>query len=234
MATDVFSTGKNLLGLGGSGGGGFDVGLIIIILGLIILFALVGGIATFFIMMKRQYKLKIKKFERVNGKFIPVGTIPAKVIPVGAGGDSAIQLKKPKKILPMPVIQTGVNTYWYFVSDDGEWINFGPGDFDEDRATMGAHMLDREMRYARTSLQQMAKERYDQPSFMQKYGGLIAYSALILVTSIGFFLIVREMANTASASGQAVQTANEVLKETARILGSLDNLKGGSGISPAS
>jgi len=231
MATDLLGGAAELTGIGQ--GSGVDVGLILLIFGMIILFGIVAAIITFAVMMKRQYKITIKKFERINGRFQPVATLKAKSIPVGTGGDSALELKKPKKMLPMPTIQTGINTYWYFVSDDGEWINFGPGDFDEDRATMGAHMLDREMRYARTSLQQMSKERYDQPSFMQKYGGMIAYAALIIVTAVGFFLIVREMAGTAASSKSAVDAAKEVLKETARILGALDNIKGGSGISPA-
>jgi hypothetical protein len=204
-----------------------------LIVGLIIVFGIFAGISAFVIAIKRQYKIKVKKFERVNGKFQEVGIIKAKTVPVGNGGDSALLLKKPKKMLPMPTIQTGINTYWYFVSDDGEWINFGPGDFDTDRKTMGAHMLDREMRYARTSLQQMSKERYEGETFLQKYGGMIAYAALIIVTAVGFFLIVREMASTAQASGAAVDAATDVLKEAARILGALDNVKGGSGISPA-
>lgn len=232
MATDITGTAKNLLGLGG-GGGGVDVGLIILIFGLIILFGVIAAVVTFAIMWKRQFRIKIVKWERVNGKFQMVANLKAKVIPVGTGGDSALMLQKPKKMLPMPVIQTGINTYWFFVSDDGEWINFGPGDFDDDRKEMGAHMLDREMRYARTSLQHMSKERYEQPSFLQKYGGMIAYAALIIVTAVGFFLIVREMAGTAQASEAAVKASAEVLKEAGRILGSLDNLKGGSGISPA-
>ena len=231
MATDLVSQGKDLIGIGG--GSGVDVGLILLIVGLIIIFGIVSAVAAFLIAMKRQYKIRVKKFERVNGKFQEVGMIKAKTIPVGTGGDSAILLQKPKKMLPMPTIQTGINTYWYFVSDDGEWINFGPGDFDEDRKTMGAHMLDKEMRYARTSLQQMSKERYEGETFFQKYGGMIAYAALIIVTAVGFFLIVREMASTAQASNAAIETSKEVLKEVARILGSVDNIKGGSGISPA-
>lgn len=232
MATNILGQASELTGIG-QAGSGVDVGLILLIFGLIIIFGILAAIVTFVIMMKRQYKITIKKFERVNGRFQPVATIKAKPIAVGTGGDSALMLKKPKKMLPMPTIQTGINTYWYFVSDDGEWINFGPGDFDQDRQTMGAHMLDREMRYARTSLQHMSKERYEQPSFLQKYGGMIAYAALIIVTAVGFFLIVREMASTSSASAQAVEASKDVLKEAARILGALDNIKGGSGISPA-
>ena len=231
MPTDLISSGKDLIGF--SGGTGFDVMNTLTILGVILFFGIIAAVVTLWIVMSRQYKITIVKWERVNGRFQQVGKDKAKSVPVGNGGDSALLLKKHKKMLPTPVIQTGINTFWYFVSDDGEWMNFGPGDFDKDRREMGAHMLDREMRYARTSLQQMSKERYEQASFLQKYGGMLAYAALIIVTAVGFFLIVREMATTSQAASSAVEAAKDVLKETARILGALDNIKGGSGITPA-
>jgi len=217
---------------------GIDVGTILMIFGLIILFGVIAAIVTFAIMYKMQYKIKIKLFERIDGRFQPIRNgkgkekiLLAKKIPLGNGGDSVLQVKKPKKMLPMPTLQTGSNTYWYFVSDDDEWINFSPGDFDKDRQKMGAHMLDKEMRYARTSLQTAGKERYDQESFIKKYGGMIAYSALIIVTAVGFFLIVKQMGDTVSASSQAVDAARQVIEEIPEILKAADNVKGG--ISPS-
>lgn len=233
MATDLIGSAGKLTGIGQGGGGGGSFGLVLFIFGLIIFFGIIAAAVTFWIVYKRQYKINVKKWERVDGRYKPVSTIKAKVIPIGNGGDSALQLKKPKKMLPMPTIQTGDNTYWYFVSDDGEWINFGPGDFDEDRKKMGAHMLDKEMRYARTSLQHMGKERYDDQGFWERHGGKILVIIEIIIFSIGIFLIVKEMASTANAAAQAAEVSKEVMKEAARVLGALDNLKGGSGISPA-
>ena len=229
MSTDLVGSGKDLMGIG-SGGSSVDVGLILLIFGIIILVGIIAAIVTFVIVIQKQYKIKIRKYERINGRFQEVGTIKAKVIPIGTGGDSALLLKKPKKLLPMPTLQTGVNTYLYFVSDDGEWINFSYGDFDENRKEMGAFMLDREMRYARTSLQNQSKERYDETSFLQKYGGLIAYSVLIICTAIGFWLLIDQMIEVAKASAQAVDASKDVLIEVKKVLGALDNVKGGSGI----
>lgn len=225
---DLIGSAKDLTGLGT--GGGIDVTLIITILALIVVFGMLAGGLTWWIVTKKSYRITIKKWERINGRFQEVGIDKGKVIPIGGGGDSAIFLKKHKKILPMPVIQTGINTYWYFVSDDGEWINFGPSDFDEDRKVMGAQMLDREMRYARTSLQALGKERYNKTSFLEKYGGMIAYAALIIVTAVGFWLLIDKMLDVAGSTAAAMEASKEVMKEAARLLGSLDNLKGGSGI----
>lgn len=233
MAVDLLQTAGDLTGFSGSGGG-LNIGLIILIVLLIILFGVISGVITYFIVLKKQYKLTINIFERIDGRFIFTKKDKAKKIPIGKGGDEAIMLRKHKKMLPMPTMQTGINIYWYFISDDGEWINFAPGDFDEDRLKMGAQMLDKEMRYARTSLQYMQKERYDgAPTFMQKYGGLIAYTILILITAVGLWLILGRFSEIMGATDTAIDKAGELLEQSRRILGTVDAVKGGSGISPA-
>ena len=229
MAVDLVGGFNDLTGGVGSG---IDFGLIITIFALIVLFAVIGGIAAFVIASQMQFKVKVRVFERVAGKFRPTRSDKAKRMIIGQGGDEILYLKKHKKMLPMPTIQATQNTYWFFISDDGEWINFELGDFDDDRRAMGASFLDKEMRYARAGLQLMAKERYDKRGFMEKYGGMIAYAVLILVTSVGFWLLIGEMIDVSQASTGAINAAKEVLAETGRILGSLDTIKGGSGIRP--
>lgn len=244
MAADLLQTTGNLLNYGSGQGLGVSVGFILVMLVILIIGGLASAGIVVWITYIRQFKIKIKKFEKINGRYIEVATIRARVIPIGNGGDSAFMLRKPKKVLPIANLQSGINTYNYFVSSDGEWINFEHSDFDEDRRTMGAHMLDKEMRYARTSLQHLAKERYDPESFWKKYGGVIAYSVLIVVTFVGMFLIVKEMATTASAAASMAQVSadasvraseatKEVLHEVARLLGAVDTIQGGSGLTPA-
>lgn len=227
MATDLLGQGADLVGIGG--GGGFNGSSITIFL-LVIGFVIVGGFCAFLIIMRKQFKYNAVIFERVDGRFKVTGKDRAKKIKLGGHGDEIFQLQKRKKVLPMPTIQTGNNTYWYFISDDGEWINFGPGDFDENRREVGAQFLDKEMRYARSSLEYAFRERYDGPDFWQKYGGLVAYTALILVTAIGFWLLIDKMVDVAGTVKGAVDSAAKVLEATERLLGAADNVQsGGSG-----
>lgn len=134
----------------------------------------------------------------------------------------------------MPSIQSGKNTFLYFISDDGEWINFSHGDFDENRREAGAQFLDKEMRYARTSLQHLGEERYSGRGFWEKYGGMVAYSVLILVTCIGLWLIVDKMVEFHSTSSSVMNIAEQVLDKANQILGNVDSINsGGSGLKPA-
>lgn len=244
MGADLLQTTGDILNYGSGQGLGIDVGFILVMLIVLIIGGLAAAGIVIWISYMRQFKIKINKFEKINGRYINEANLRARVVPVGNGGDSAFLIRKPRKILPIANLQSGINTYNYFVSSDGEWINFEFGNFDEDRKEMGAHMLDMEMRYARTSLQHLGKERYGKATFMQKYGGMIAYSVLITITIVGMFIIVKEMASTASAASSMVQVASrasvesseatkEVLHEVARILGAVDGIKGGSGIIPA-
>lgn len=228
---DLIGEAKGLTGIGAGSGG--SVAQTLFILMLIILGAIVIGVVTYFVVKRMQYKFKIVIFQKVGGVPQPSLRDKGRMVRLGESGDTALRLLKAKKLLPTPTIQTGIKTFWYYVSDDGEWMNFGPGDFEESRREMGATFLDKEMRYARTSLQAMAKERYDKGSFLTKYGGIIAYGIFILITAIGFYLLLDKMTEVSAAAGGAVEAASAVLEKTSEILGSLDNLQGGSGIVPA-
>lgn len=230
---DILSKAGQLTGIGQGGGGGVDAGTVILFVAIAILFSIICAIGTWFFVRWWQYKFKIIIFQRINGQFQETTRRRARIIPVGKGGDQAIILNKPKKILPMPTIQSGKNTFNYFISDDGEWINFSFGDFDEDRREAGSLFLDKEMRYARTSLQHMGEERYAGKGFWEKYGGMVAYSVLILVTCIGMYLIVDKMVEFHGSMSVTMDVAKNVLDKADQILGKVDSINsGGSGLIP--
>jgi hypothetical protein len=231
---DIISEAGKLTGIGQGGGDGIGGGIVILFLIITILFAGICAVGTWFFVRWWQYKFKIVIHQRINGQFQETARRKARVVPVGKGGDQAIFLNKPKKILPMPTIQSGKNTFNYFISDDGEWINFSFGDFDEDRREVGSQFLDKEMRYARTSLQHMGEERYAGKGFWEKYGGMVAYAVLILVTCIGMYLIVDKMVEFNSAMGSSMDVAKSVLEKADQILGKVDSINsGGSGLKSA-
>lgn len=231
MASGFIDTASGLTGIGASSGSsGIDITLIITILVLIVLFGLIAGAATFFILNSRQWRIKIVAFETINKRLQPNRKDKAKRLKIQKTGDEVLLLKKHKKILPFPVSQTGINSYWFEIRGDGEWINIEPKSVDQSENRMEMNSLEKDMRYARASLAHLSKERYDETSFLQKYGGLIAYSVLIICTAIGFWLLIDQMIEVAKASAQAVDASKDVLVEVKKVLGALDNLKGGSGI----
>jgi len=228
---DLLGTVGETLGMGANSGGGVSTTTILIFFVSALIFMGLTAFGTWFLVMWYQFKYKIKVYQRINGQFQETFITKARLIPVGKGGDNAILLKKGKKILPMPSIQSGVNTFLYFISDDGEWINFNFSDFDFDRRKIGAKFLDKEMRYARTSLQHLAEERYGNNGFWEKYGGVIAYGVLILITCIGFWLIIDKMVEFMQTASGITSSLDEILKKVTELLSSADNIKeGGTGL----
>ena len=141
-----------------SGGASFITWFIILIL-------FIGGIgvATFFILRRFKFKYRIIIWERVGSTYEPTRKDRAMELRFGQGGDTVFYLLKHQKYLPNPSLQTGRNTFHFYVRSDGEWINFQHTDFDEKQQKMGAKFLAKEMRYARTQIQKGLLERYQKP-----------------------------------------------------------------------
>jgi len=216
------------IGVGDSVGGFDPSGLLTGVTWFVIIFvfAILAGAATWYIIYRRKFNKKIIIFRKVNGRFEPGGKDIAMEMKLGQGGDTLFYLSKHKKYLPTPELQVGRNTYWFMVREDGEWINVDIEDIDEQMRKVKAHFLDKEMRYARVALQRNLQDRYDKPSFWSKYGGLIAYVGLIMITGIMSYLLFDKYIELAGTVNGAVEAAATVLDATRDILVALDNVKG--------
>lgn len=195
------------------------------------LFLIIVGVIIYFVIQRVKFKYKVIVFERINGQFQPTKKDRGMFMKHGRAGDQVFYLKKMKRYLPNPSYQTGKNTFWFWLREDQELINFSPGDYDEQARELGARFLDKEMRYARTSLQETFKERYIKPSFFATYGQMIVNIAAFAIIGVFLFLIVRELVGAIGAVEGLVNAAKEVNQASRDLLVSMDNICGsGSGI----
>ena len=219
---------------------GIDAGQIFGTLAWLAIILVVGigvGILTWIILSNKKFNKKVSVFERSGGRFEPIGSYKAMITKIGDAGDTVLYIKKIKKFVPTPTIQTGRNVYWFIVRKDGEWINAGIEDFDEKSGEFNVYFLDKEMRYARAALQKNLKERYVKLSFLEKYGGMIVWATLCLIIMVGFVLFMDKMLEITGAVDVLMQTAGteteKILKAVESVTNKLDNVCGGSGYSPA-
>ena len=151
--------------------------------------------------------------------------------------NKVLYLKKIKKFVPIPTIQTGRDEYWFFIRKDGEWINVGIEDFDEKSREVKVYFLDKEMRYARAALQKNLKERYAKLTFLEKYGGMIVWATLCLIIIIGFVLFMDKMLEITGSIDSMMKTAGieteRVLEAAEKVINKLNVLEASSGIKPA-
>lgn len=200
---------------------------------IIVIFAIIGFIIGYMILRKRTFKYKIVIFEKINGQFEPTRKDRAREVKLGRGGHVALFLAKHKVYRARPKLQSGRKVYWYFIAEDGEWINFNPGDFDKDRRSMGAHIVDADMRYANEGLERSLRERYDKSNVWQQYGIYIVSVGFIVVVGIMTWLLFDKWIELAGTTNAGVKTAGEVMELAKQVLSSVDNIKSCSGIVPA-
>lgn len=197
---------------------------------LFILFAIAAGIVTFIIMRQRKFNKRIEVYEKINGKWERTMVLRAMFMNIGDAGDQVLYVSKVKKFLPMPSIQTGRNTYWYVIREDKEWINVGLEDIDEKFREAGAWFLDKEARHARTALQKNLKDRFQKLTFLEKYGGLMVWTVLVLVIGVSVWLWFDKMIELSSSVDKVVKLAADVLEKSGNVVTKLDNVCTGSGI----
>ncbi len=220
---DKLPTGE---GLASFGTGAFRLMTVVI---LVFVGLVVAGLLVYMLMRARKYKNKIRIFKKVGNQWEEAGKDRAFELKYNISGDSIFKLMKRKKILPRPELQTGRNTYWYAVREDGEWINIALGDIDLQMKQAGVRFLHPEMRAIRTAIERNLKERFDKPKFLERYGVMIINIAAIAIIMIFLWLIVDKILAAQSSSIAATEAAAEVLKETKTVIAALNNLKSGSG-----
>lgn len=194
---------------------------------LIVVFLTIAGGVSWFILARLKFNKKIVLFGNISGKGLEVvGKDVAMVIKIGKGGEECLWFKKGKVYRNAYGKRMGKNTYWFAQSDDGYWHNFVLGDLDAHLKEVGIKPTSTNMRYQYVALQQTIKDRYDKGEFWAKYGGMVAFTGLIVITGVMWWLLLDKGIDANAASAAAVEAAKDVLIETKRVIGALDSLKG--------
>lgn len=190
---------------------------------------LVGGI-TYYIANRKKYNKKIEIFEEVNGKAVPTGIDLAREIVLPGTSIRAFFLKKRKFYIPRPSIQTGIGHYWYFIRRDGEWINIGLKNLNQEMNELKIHYDHTDMRMSNASLKKLIERNYKKLNWLKEYAPYIAMGMLIFMLGLVAFLVVNQaqditsgLSSTADSFGESIDTFNSILI-------SMDNICSQSGI----
>lgn len=199
---------------------------------LLIVFSLIAGGIAYLLVHKKKYKNQIVVFKKIGGQFKPAIRDRAMEMKHGTDGTTIFYLKRLKKIIPTPSMQVDTNMYYFFERADGEWINFLPGDFDEQSKRMGAHFLDKEMRHVRLALESNLSNRLEKkPTWLAEHWTMIAGIGFIAIIGVMTFLLFDKWIELAAVTNAGVENAGDVMSKVSDILGAMDNIcTGGSGI----
>lgn len=160
-----------------------------------------------------KFNKKVVLFKRIGNQIVPVLFDRGQFARVGTAGDQWCILKKYKKTIPKPRIQMRKNEYWYYEREDGEWINFSLGDFDQQMKKANAYYVDEDMRLQRLGIQKNLQERFNKVTFWQKYGGMIISIVYILVVTICFVVLFKQMDGAWDKAGSMASAVRDMALE---------------------
>ena len=219
------ATGGMVEGLPSFGG----LNLIPGIVGFIVL-AIFIGIATYYFANKRAYSHTIEILGEINGVTVPLGVDKAREVILPKTSVRAFLLKSRKFYLPRPSIQTGKKNYMFFIRKDGEWVNVGYSNLNEEMKTLKLNYDHTDMRMANASLKRLVDDSYKKVNWIKEYAPYIALGILVLLLGISSYINTKEMGTVASTFNTASQSNAQIVEDLREILQTMDNLCASSGV----
>jgi hypothetical protein len=199
------------------------------VIGFVIGIGILSGIAYFIIRYKKFNKIIIL-FSKVNGAVVRIGQDRGMFQRVGLAGDYWCKTLRLKKYIPRPVISMGKNTFWYYIREDGEWINFGVEDIDSKMKLAGAYYVDEDMRMQRLAIEKNLRDRYqEKPGFFTKYGGMIMSIFFVLIVVICLILLFKELGGLAEQLGGVASQIEKSSASVHKLAEAVHNLMSKSG-----
>jgi len=168
--------------------GGIGMALLIFFLAILIVGLI--GLGLFMWLNNKKLKYKVPLYKMIGGKAMKTGMYKARDFKIGFAGDKLWYVPKAKKYIPCGTIQSAPSEYIHFERSDGEWINIGFGDIDEEMQTAGARYIDQDMRATRIAISNLLEQRFKgKESFWDKYGNMIAQVIFYMIVCICIVVI---------------------------------------------
>lgn len=205
---------------------------------LVLLFLIVAGVTAFIILNRLRWNFKVNILENVAGKgYVIAGKDKARLIAFGDGGEEIFLLKHRKKYRVGYGKRIGTRVIAWAIGQDGYWYNITFGDLDSKLQELGVVPVDRDMRFSTSSLRKGIENRYNEKTWMDKYG-TIMYFGLFVLTLLIFggvmWFAFNKQIQIANINSKSMETTKEVMELAKQVLNNIDNVKnGGSGIKPA-
>lgn len=174
--------------------GTFGSMALIVVIAVVILCLL--GALIFGLIVKRQYWIRIHVFRLIGNIPTRVAVYSAKEVPFGRAGDKLWRVAgagfikfKAIKWMPVGKLQTAPKEFWYYIREDGEWINFILSDLNKTSKEMGVRFVQEDMRLQRLATERLLEQRLLDKTFWEKWGNVIMTVILFLTIAICMVII---------------------------------------------
>lgn len=177
---------------------------------ILIIGAIIGGIAWILIEKKRYARI-IEIYEERNGYLTKIGEDKARIITVDKGLAKVWYLKK-LKIPIQPMIYTSSRLHYPALRKaDGDIVNFELK-MDAVGQAIISKIIPNSIRMANANLRRYFRETYKKEGMWQKYGGMIIFISGIVLILIAFIYILSKVAEIVPALQNVANTLNNALQ----------------------
>jgi len=185
---------------------------------------LVGGVVFLYYyrkLKKTQFLNSIPIFTKVHGKLSRIGIDKAKELFIPDTNISLFFLRDKKIYIARPTRSMGSNEYWYYISENGEWINFDLSTSPDDNTLAIANYDHRDTRYAYVNLKEIIKRNYKDKSVKWWQDpkiigiiGIIIIMVIFTIVMILFFSRTGKMIEGLSPIADKMLTIADKLEKT--------------------
>lgn len=225
--------------------GGFgnmsSLGMILLIFAIaIVILGLIGFIIYIYI-IKKAYYIKIPVYRLIGNTPTRIAIFTAKEVQMGMAGDklwrvasAGINKIKVIKWLPVGKKQSAPNEFWYWIREDGEWINFSISDIDKISRDAGVKFVQEDMRLQRLATDRLLEQRLMNKSFWDKWGDKILTVIFFLVIAVCMVIIFYQFSKLVDKLVPLVDSIDSSLNVVMRTCGMnlTQSGSGGSGLVP--
>lgn len=207
--------------------------LLVVVVAVVIL-GLVGIIIGIFF-VRKKYWIRIHVFRLVGNTPTRVAIYHAREFPMGLAGDKLWKVApagmiklQTVKWLPVGKYQSAPNEFWYWIREDGEWINFKNVDLDKMSKEMNIKFVQEDMRLQRLATDRLLEQRLMNKSFWEKWKETIMLIIFFLVITICMVVIFYQFSKIVDKLSPLVTDIDQSLQLVQRTCG-LNLTQGGTG-----
>jgi hypothetical protein len=212
------------------------IAIAVVVLGLI-------GFIVYWRIVRKQYWIKIHVYRLIGNIPTRTAIYSAKEVPFGMAGDKLWKVApngmlklKTIKWLPVGRIQTAPREFWYYIREDGEWINFQMSDQNKISKEMGVKFVQEDMRLQRLATERLLEQRLLNKTFWEKWGTMVMTMILFLVIAVCMVIMFYQWGKLIDKFDFIVKTQADVTKIIVRYCGTeaYNVSQGGTGLIPVS
>lgn len=207
-----------------------------LILGFIVLVSfLSAGVWSFIKLRNLRWNYNYVVWETVNGadKQEPTKRGRCRLITIGDQGEEVYYLQKLKKYKIAYGKKVGKNTIYWAIGDDGLWYNTDVGNFNKNFRSLGLMPVDRDVRYASTSIRKVLDNKYNKMDKTTQTVLIITFVLLLIgigINSVQTYLAFSKQKEISALNNDGLKMQQETAKLFDSVINKIDTIKqGGSG-----